>query len=613
MSRLRWVVVLLAAVALLSPSVALSAKVPAFAVDNAATTTTPAASGIVPANPITATGSSTTSSTAVASAPNGLRSPPSVSIPPPGYRLSAQSATAIAKSLPKIASVLHNHHGSYPYAYMKGASQWQVSVFASKKGGELAQVTIDDPTSHVQEAWTGYQVAWTMTRGYKGAFGRSVNSWYIWLPLCLLFVAPFVPWRRGRRSWWLFADVLALVGFSISLAFFNHANIGLSAPLVYPFIVYLFVRMLMIGFKWRDPGERHEPMPLLVPVSWLAVGLVFLVGFRIGLNLTDSNVVDVGYAGVIGAHRILHGTHLYGVWPNDNFFGDTYGPVNYYAYIPFVQLWGWNGVWDNLSAAHAASIAFDLLTMLGLFALGRRIRNASLGIVLVYAWAAYPFTLYAMNANSNDSLVSLTLVLALLVASSPPARGAMLVISGLAKFVPLTLGPLFVRTPTGIGNPRPRSPRATFVTYAIGAGVTAAVIMAQVVLGGDLHLFYEHTIKRQADRVAPFSIWGLWGGDWKILEHVLQVAAFPFAILLGFFPKRRSITQLAALAAAVIFAFQIGVVYWFYLYIPWFFPLVMVALLGRYGAPAADGEQQPVSSAKAGRRGNEQLLDPVGA
>jgi hypothetical protein len=607
-----WLAALLAAVALLVlPAAAGAGKVPAFAVDTSPTTTTNAAAGIAPSNPITATGTASSAApqtTVIINGPNALRSPPSISIPPPGYRLSAQSALALAKSLPKIKSVLHNHRGSYPYAYMKGSNEWQVSVFAGKKGGELAQVTIFDPTSQVLEAWTGYQVAWTMARGYKGAFGRSVNAVYIWLPLCALFVLPFVP--RRRRSWWLFADALALVGFSISLAFFNHANVGLSAPLAYPFLLYLFARMLMIGFKWRD-GERTEPLPLLVPVSWLAVGLVFLVGFRVGLNLTNSNVVDVGYAGVIGAHRILTGAHLYGVWPNDNFYGDTYGPVNYYAYIPFVKLWPWSGVWDNLASAHAAAIAFDTLTMLGLFVLGRRIRNATLGIVLAYAWAAYPFTLYVMNTNSNDSIVAMTLVWTLVVASSPPARGAMLAISGLAKFVPLTLAPLFLRTPTGIGNPRPRSPRATFVTFALGFGVAAAVVMAPIVLGGDLHVFWEHTIKRQADRVAPFSIWGLWGGDWKILQHALQVVAFLFAILVGFFPRRRSVTQLAALGAAVMLAFQIGVVYWFYLYIVWFFPFLMVALLGRYGAPPS-AEEAP-ASAEAVRSGDQQLLDPVSA
>ena len=164
-------------------------------------------------------------------------------------------------------------------------------------------------------------------------------------------------------------------------------------------------------FLARGSGRPREPLRLLVPVSWLAVALVFLVGFRVGLNVTNSNVIDVGYAGVIGADRIVHGKQLYGGWPSDNAQGDTYGPVNYYAYVPFRLMFGWSGRWDDLPAAHAAAIVFDLLTLLGLFLLGRRVRGPTLGVVLAYAWAAYPFTLYALSSNSNDSLVAMLLVL----------------------------------------------------------------------------------------------------------------------------------------------------------------------------------------------------------
>ena len=39
------------------------------------------------------------------------------------------------------------------------------------KAGEIAQGKVDDASGVVTEAWTGPQVAWTMARGYKGAFG----------------------------------------------------------------------------------------------------------------------------------------------------------------------------------------------------------------------------------------------------------------------------------------------------------------------------------------------------------------------------------------------------------------------------------------------------------
>jgi hypothetical protein len=570
---MRWAAALLAAVALLAAlPVASAAAPPSEPLGVAAPLTRPAHSA---------------SPTTTAVDPNALTSPPSVSIAPPGHRMTAQQATRIAMALPKMVRAKREHRGSYPTAYEKGQTQWQVSLFTSGRRVEIGQVTIDDATRTVLEAWTGYQVAWTMARGYKGAFGRRVNALYVWIPLCVLFVLPFLPGPRRWRPTWLLLDLLVLLSFSISLAFFNHARIGLSTPLIYPPLLYLLVRMLLVARR----GERPEPLRLLVPASWLAVALVFLIGFRVGLNVTNSNVVDVGYSGVIGANRLVHGTPLYGRWPKDDHYGDTYGPVTYYAYVPFERLFGWSGRWDDLPAAHAAAIAFDLLTMLGLFLLGRRVRGPTLGMLLAYAWASFPFTLFVSNSNSNDALVSMLLVFALLVASSPAARGAVAALGGLTKFAPLALAPLLARTPSDVADPvrRANTGPGAFARYGLAFAATALVAMAPVLLGGELHTFWQHTIVFQRDRQSPFSIWGLWGGLGG-LQTAVQIGAALFALSLAFVPRRRTRVQVAALGGAVLIALQLGVTYWFYLYVVWFFPLVIVALLGRWGArPEPEG------------------------
>jgi hypothetical protein len=496
--------------------------------------------------------------------------------PPHGYRLTAAQVERIAAHAPKIVDELRRHRGSTPYEYTKGPGRWQVSWFSpGKKSTELGQVYVDDTTGKVTEAWTGFQVAWTMARGYPGAFGRRVNALYVWIPMCVAFLLPFVPWRS--RSGWtrpglLHLDLLMLLGFSISLAFFNHGTIGLSVPLVYPFLLYLLVRMLLLAF---GRGVPRAPLRLLVPTTWLVVGLVFLVGFRVGLNVVNSNVIDVGYAGVIGADKLLHGKQLYGHWPQDNVHGDTYGPVNYYAYVPFRAVLGWSGTWDQLPAAHAAAIAFDLLTLLGLFLLGRQIRGPTTGVLLAYMWAAYPFTLYALCANSNDSLVAMLLVLALLVLRSAPARGAALAFAGMAKFAPFVLGPLLLRG-TG-GWPLKRSVAA----YVLVAAAVSAITMLPVLLGSDLRPFWHDSLRAQINRTSPFSIWGLWGGL-GLEQHVVQGFAVALAIAAAFVPRRRTVIQVAALGAAVLIAFQLGLTHWFYLYIPWFFPLLIVAVIGSF-------------------------------
>jgi hypothetical protein len=364
----------------------------------------------------------------------------------------------------------------------------------------------------------------------------------------------------------LHLDLLVLSAFSVSLAFFNAAAIGTSVPLVYPLLAYLLGRMLWIGLRRRSTAR--EPPPLLVPVSWLAIGLIFLIGFRVALNITNSNVIDVGYAGVIGADRLVDGHKLYGAFPSNNANGDTYGPVVYEAYVPFEQLLPWSGSWDSLPAAHAAAIAFDLLACLLCFLVGRRVRGPTLGIALAYAWAAYPFTLYTQMSNANDALVAVLVLAAVWAAGSAPARGAFVALAGLTKFAPLALAPLFATYP----RPRVR----TIALFAAGFVVAAALAFAPVLAHNDLRSFWKATIAFQSQRGSPFSIWGLYDLPGR---NVVLAAALVLAVVTAFVPRRRDPVTVAALGAAALIALQLALEHWFYLYLVWFLPLVFVALL----------------------------------
>jgi hypothetical protein len=563
----------------------------------------------------TATASSSSSATTQTDPDAPVPVPPS-DVPPPGRRLSANQVLAIAQRLESVKKARAEYPGSYGGAYLKAPLHWQVSYFSKNGKSEIAQVAIDDVSGSVLEQWTGFQVAWTMARGYKGAFGRHVNALYIWLPLCLLFFAPFFDFRRPFRL--LHLDLLVLLSLSVSLAFFNHAQIYKSVPLVYPPLVYLLLRMLALSRRGRRRRAPPGPLRLLLPAPWLALGVVFLIGFRVALNVTDSNVIDVGYAGVIGAERVLDGKRLYGHWPKDNEHGDTYGPVNYEAYIPFQQLFGWSGKWDDLPAAHAAAIFFDLLAIGLLFLIGRRVRGPSLGVALAYGWAAYPFTLFALESNSNDTLVAVLVLAALLAATyrsklAPAARGGFAVLAGLTKFAPLALAPLFAThglwasaaarsgdSGDGPGSPslrlRLRDP-ATFVLAFLAVGALASI---PALSHDSLHTIYERTFAYQSDRASPFSVWGLYGGlgGW---ETAVQIAAVALAVLLAVIPRRADVVGLAAACAVVVIALQLGIEHWFYLYIPWFFPLVLIALLGRYEAPLRRGEAQPAWASEPAR------------
>jgi hypothetical protein len=472
-------------------------------------------------------------------------------------------------------------------------------------------VIIADASGRVLEQWTGFQVAWSMARGYPGAFGRHAGALYIWLPLCVLFVLPFIDWRRPFSL--LHLDLAMLLSFSVSLAFFNHAHIYASVPLAYPPLLYLLARMLALIRSRSSP----PPLRLLIGAPWLALGVVFLLGFRIALNVTDSNVIDVGYAGVIGAQRLVDGKPLYGGYPADNEHGDTYGPVNYQAYVPFEQIFGWSGTWDDLPAAHAAAVVFDLLAVALLFLLGRRVRGPTLGIALAYAWVSYPFTLFALDSNSNDTLVAVLVLAALLFATSPPARGVFAALAGLTKFAPLALAPLLathsLRERDGWVHASSLRSRA-FALFLLAFLLTAALVSIPAFTHDSLQTVYDRTILYQSNRNSPFSVWGMYGNPRALhdLQLAVQLGAVALALALAVIPRRDDLVGLAAACAAVIIATQLGIEHWFYLYIPWFFGLVMVALLGaRSGrddvsmpraaqrdAPSAPARSSPLAAAR---------------
>ncbi len=437
---------------------------------------------------------------------------------------------------------------------------WEVGYFAA--GEEVALVLVDPQTGTVRESWTGYQIGWKMARGYSGAFGHKLNAPYVFLPLCVLFLVGLLDWRRPWRVASL--DLLVLLGFGVSNYFFNRAEIGVSVPLQYPVLLYLLGRALWIGVRGRGEGIRPT-----WPAAWLLIAALFLLGFRVGLNIADSGAIDVGYAGVVGADRITHGEPLYDNFPEDVSQGDTYGPVNYFAYVPFEVIWPWHGSWDDLPAAHGAAVAFDLLTFGFLILLGIRIRpgpqGRKLAATLAFGWAAYPYTAYALESNSNDALVGALLVATLLVLARPAARGALAALAALTKFAPLVLAPMLA-TYRG---------RARWFVLAFLA--TVALLMLWPALDPGLHTFYNRTIAYQSDRDSPFSIWGQ-VPSLEPLRIAILAAVGTMAIAFAFWPRRKTLTQVAALSAALLIGLQLTAEHWFYLYIVWFYPLLLVAM-----------------------------------
>ena len=529
-------------------------------------------------------------------------------------RLTKQRATRILLAERKVADWLERYpvKGRITDAtYDRTYRDWTVKVWWGQ-AGQIALGRVADESALVTEAWTGPQVAWKMARGYDGAFGgKKINSPYVWLAFCAAFLLGLADLRRPLSLRNL--DLLALLSFSVSLWFFNRGDVFTAIPLVYPPLLYLIGRAAWVGVR----GTRGRAVVPVWPIWLLAAATVFLAGFRVGLNVRASNVIDVGYSGVIGAHRISHGESPYGNFPtqgdlkpcgeadrdgetrkriqtngrceSSNDRGDTYGPVAYLSYLPGYWILGWDGDWDSLPAVHLTSILFDLLCIAGLALVGRRFGGNRLAATLAFAWAAYPFTQYASSSNTNDAILPAFLIFGFWLVTSPPGRGAFAALAGWTKFAALLLVPLWFSYPDSLRSPRRKL--AFAAAFCLATLVSFSVLFLEPNPIHAARVFWDRTIGWQLGRDSPFSLWD-WGQyhargipDLHVVQRVLQGLLVAAAAGVAFFPRRKNPLQLAALTAALLMGFQLVLTHWFYLYIPWFFPFAAFVALASVPAP----------------------------
>ncbi len=297
------------------------------------------------------------------------------------------------------------------------------------------------------------------------------------------------------------------------------------------------------------------------------------------LNVVDSSVIDIGVAGVVGADRLIDGASLYeGVFaPGIDLRGDVYGPLNYLAYVPFELVWPWEGVWDDVPAAHAAAIAFDLACALGLLVLGRRLRPGGEG----------------RGARDRARLRLARLPVDRLRAQREHQRRAGRGDDHLRRWSRSPLRPGAGRSsrsgPRSSSRPPP-SPRSSPPGPASSDGARPSSSPSP---SRSSPRWPSSPSSRTGDpessmtgpsatrpRAAPRSA----SGGWRRASSRCRPAARAFAVILAvaafLWPPRRSLIQVAALGAAVVIAAQVAGTHWFYFYVLWFLPLVLVAAFG---------------------------------
>lgn len=426
----------------------------------------------------------------------------------------------------------------------------------------------------------------------------AVSAPWVLAPLSALFLVGLVDVRRVRSA--ALPELAALAALAASLGLWGVCE-PLAMGVLYAAMAYLALCMARIARRPASPtthaadvdlgcaARTRAPAPPAGPTSparprpslptpWLAAGIVALVALHALWTLGAQVNTDVGYASVRGALQLVHGHAVYGAESSllanlgyDPHY-DTYGPVTYEAYVPFALLA------SSTTAARVAALFFDLLTALALLALGRRLRDARLGVLLAYAWLAFPLTLYASALATNDALVAVALTGTLLAAASPAWRGAMAALAALTKLSPLVLLPALVD----------RRARAATV-FAAWLALVAALSLAPALAHSSLATFVQRTLGFQLSRAPGYSIWrlaerelGAGSAAFAAVQaaHGLLAALVGAGALLAARWRRRGDTVgLAAVCATLLLGLQACAGYFSFTYLVWVAPLALTALL----------------------------------
>jgi hypothetical protein len=200
-------------------------------------------------------------------------------------------------------------------------------------------------------------------------------------------------------------------------------------------------------------------------------------------------------------------------------------------------------------------------------------------------------------AQTNDALIAALCVWTIVAAERPVGRGLLIAAVALTKFVPALLAVQFL----GIRRGRPH--------YVLTLAASLAALLAWPLITSRPAQFLDSTFGYQLIQRGggvQFSIW-------TYLPHAAIAARAALAaalVLLALSPMVRPAVpdtrQHAALAAALLIGAQLLLGYWFYSYLTWCYPLLIIAIIQarsdhEAAGPSAHGATTPIDLAARAR------------
>jgi Glycosyltransferase family 87 len=418
--------------------------------------------------------------------------------------------------------------------------------------------------------------------------------------LAALFVlaSAVAPWRRLRNL-----DVLMALSLLAPVLLLQHRYVGLSVISGLPGLLYLAARCARVALFQARQAEPSVPVLELVTPEWrverrvrlLRLLVVVMALILLFVTVSSFDAVDVVYAVMEGATKLVGGVLPYGHLPGDVIHGDTYPLLSYALYVPLAWLSPVQSVWDSVDLALGLAVLATLLIGWAVFRVvaGTADRGARrmaperelAGLRSALAWLAFPPVPIVASSGTSDVVLGAIVALAVLMWRRPGVCSALLAAGAWFKLGPLALLPV-----------RLASLRRGGLVRAIAgiAAVSAPMLVLLFALGGPSGpMTMVHAISFQFSRESPQSVWSALGITG--LQPLGEAAVFAFiaaaAVRLRQEPELANSRQrMAALTAVILIGLQLAANYWAFLYLVWVFPLLAMSVLGEPVAVAVRSE-----------------------
>jgi hypothetical protein len=458
----------------------------------------------------------------------------------------------------------------------------------------------------------------------------------LWIGTLITFVV------LGDASAWRGRTNVALAGllllaFPLSRALkFGAAGAWTAGPL-FTVIFLLVAGYAAWSYRLSRTADRPAWRPNLSRGGLRALlALVLVLDIVVGLGRAPD---DAGIYSNLGARRWTEsGTLPYGDQylrgPDAPAYGAaaTYGPLLYAAHVPFqfalrVQT-NPPGIpvkgnpdyrWPTTLATKLACLAFFAAGLWALYVVVRRLAGEDLALVASILYAGSPYVLglggdeFVIGGLAYISHIapSSVLLLAFAAIGNPWLSGALLAGAAGVLFWPAFLFPLW------FGWRAWR--REGVVAFTAGFAVTGAAILALVIWfthappgESALRMMLQSTLEHQEGvgareyGASTFSFWGthpplaafwqrpLFGGSSIFKPTFLLFGGLCLAA--AWWARGRTVPQFAALTAMLASAIQMWKTHATGTYVEWWFPFLLIALLG-----AGRGDAAPAGTAQNGR------------